>query len=141
MISLAALGPLVYTCAAILLLSIGLHGNHIFLQCDFFTKAVWSTPQGYTVSEFNNLVLGCYFTPIGLLLLLVAIVQCHNNKLWYYWQKLILFYTLLGIDIYGIYYGHSMCHEVLQCGIYCLGTLLHYLLTLSFTYLFTYCSR
>ena len=67
------------------------------------------------------LVLGCYFTPIGLLFLLVAIVQCHNNKLWYYWQKLVLFYILLAIDIYGINYGHSMCHEVLECGIYCFG--------------------
>ena len=40
------LGPLVYASVAIMLLAVGLHGNHVFLQNDYFTKLIWSTPQG-----------------------------------------------------------------------------------------------
>ena len=48
------LQPLVYASLAVVLLAVGLHGNHVFLQCDFFTnqKIDWSTPQGtYSLAD------------------------------------------------------------------------------------------
>jgi hypothetical protein len=109
---------------SLLFLGIGALGNHIFLQCDFMQKQQvdWSNEAGFTQEEFAWLVIGSFFMPIGLCLHLIFIVQWFKDNRPHRYLKFFIFYSLFGLAIWAIIESYNLAKNVLDCGIFCVGS-------------------
>jgi len=85
-----------YLALSLVFLSLGVHGYHTFLQCEFFTSTNWSSDAGWTLNEWFWFATGTYFLPVGICFQLIFVVQSYKQKWGIYW-KLALFYLLLAL--------------------------------------------
>ena len=112
-----------YLGMSLILIVLGCIGNRIFLQSDFFVTDYdeWEEPGiGFNRSEWMWLLTATYFLPISICFHLIFVVQGFKQK-WNPKLKLVIFYTLLILALFGLVQAYEMAYQVIDCGVLCVG--------------------
>lgn len=105
-------------------LALGGYGMEMFLNCDYIQSPTgyssWSTPAGYTETDFAWLVVGVFCIPVAIVCYLIFILQMHKGNFTAF-AKLFSFASLLAFSFFACAVGYQRAHQTLDCWFFCVG--------------------
>ena len=97
---------------------------YYFLANDYFVlpKKAWTTEAGYTKLDFVYFVLGTYFLPVGILLLLIFVSKSSKHRYSRPASKFFMYLFLTAVFSVGAAVSGNNAKDVLGCiGHFCTG--------------------